>query len=116
MSSSQPLALVAGVILIVVGLAYPMVALIRVNKMLGQEQVSRGKITATLLLTGVFPLTAVLAGFYLLSEQARQSAIFSGALIASALFTVAILIYRSRVDRSARPMPPESNGRDSENS
>lgn len=89
-------ATVVGLLLIGFGLIYPMIALVRMSQQMGKDQVSQGQLVATLVVTGLLPLTTVLAGFWLLSSRARGSPVFLGALIASAVLLLLALIVRQR--------------------
>ena len=93
-------ALATGLLLIGLGLVWPLLALVRINRQLSENTPSRGSVIAMLALNGLLPLTAVLAGFYLLSPRARESLFFLGVLVASALLLVVALVAHWTVSRS----------------
>ena len=94
MNAIAPPVLVAGLLLIGVGLVYPMVALVRMNQQLGKGAPSRQVIAVTLAFHALLPLTAVLAGFYVLSTRAQHSPFFAGALLGSAVLLVITAVAR----------------------
>jgi len=96
MSTAEPLVLIPGILLIGLGLIYPLIALIRLSQQMNREQLSRRELLFAVALSALIPLTAVLAGFWIVSSRAQASAAFSAALIASALLLLAALIARWR--------------------
>lgn len=100
MNAGGSVALAAGLLLIGFGLAWPMLTLIRVNRRLSKNGLSGGPLMVMLVLNGLLPLTAVLAGFYLLSPRARESLLFLGLLLASTLLLVASLLVQWTMSRS----------------
>lgn len=100
MTAWGPIMLVAGLLLIGFGLVYPVVALFRTNRHLADGNLAGRYLVATVALYGLLPLSAVLAGFFLLSARARTSPVFLGALIGSAVLLLIVLIIRQRVQRN----------------
>jgi hypothetical protein len=93
MMTSSPATLILGLGLIVIGLVYPFVVLWRLNRQLGgAEAPANRQLAVTLALTALVPLTAVLAGFWLLVPAARSSLLFTGALFGSGIGLVAVLL------------------------
>jgi hypothetical protein len=93
MSTASPFLVAVGLGLIVVGLVYPFVVLWRLNRQLsGSEAVLNRQLAVTLGLAALVPLTAVLAGFWLLVPAARASLVFTGALFGSGVALVATLL------------------------
>lgn len=93
MSDPTPLALILGLSLIVLGLVYPFFVLWRLNRQLsGKDVPANRQLAVTLALVALVPLTAVLAGFWMLVQPARNSLVFSGALFGSGIFLVAALL------------------------
>jgi hypothetical protein len=100
MSVTQPVLLVAAIFLILVGLTYPFFVLWRLNRQLsGSEAPANRQLAITLALTALVPITAVLAGFWLVVPAARNSTAFSAALFGSGIALVITLIAGARVNR-----------------
>lgn len=101
MSTSSPATLFLGLGLILVGLIYPFVVLWRLNRQLGgAEAPANRQLAITLALAALVPLTAVLAGFWLLVPAARASLVFAGALFGSGIGLVVVLLAGWWVNRS----------------
>jgi hypothetical protein len=100
MNASGPVFLAAGLLLIGLGLVWPMLALIRINRRLSENGLSGGPLIVMLALNGLLPLTAVLAGFYLLAPRARESLFFLGVLLTSALLLLVALVLQWTIRRS----------------
>ena len=93
MSTPTPLALFAGLSLILIGLVYPFVVLWRLNRQLGGEEVTANRqLAVTLALAALVPLTAVLAGFWILVPAARSSLAFTAILFGSGFALVVTLL------------------------
>jgi hypothetical protein len=93
MSNPTPLALIAGLTLILIGLVYPFIVLWRLNRQLGGEEVTANRqLAVTLALAALVPLTAVLAGFWILVPAARSSLTFTAILFGSGIALVATLL------------------------
>ncbi len=100
MSASHPVLLVAAIFLILVGLTYPFFVLWRLNRQLsGSEAPASRQLAVTLALTALIPITAVLAGFWLVVPAARNSPAFSAALFGSGVALVITLLVGARVNR-----------------
>lgn len=100
MNVGGPIILAVGLLLIGFGLLWPLLALVRINRQLSENKLSRGPVITMVALNGLLPLTAVLAGFYLLAPRARESLFFLGVLVASALLLVVALVAQWMVSRS----------------
>lgn len=100
MSTSNPILVVAAIFLILVGLTYPFFVLWRLNRQLsGSEAPANRQLAVSLALTALVPLTAVLAGFWLVIPAARTSIAFTAALFGSGIALVVTLLAASRVNR-----------------
>jgi uncharacterized membrane protein len=78
MSTTNPILLAAAIFLILVGLTYPFFVLWRLNRQLsGSEAPANRQLAVTLALTALVPITAVLAGFWLVVPAARASLLFT---------------------------------------
>jgi archaellum biogenesis protein FlaJ (TadC family) len=100
MNVIQPVLLVAAIFLILVGLTYPFFVLWRLNRQLsGGEAPANRQLAITLALTALVPITAVLAGFWLVVPAARSSTAFTAALYGSGIALVITLIAGARVNR-----------------
>jgi hypothetical protein len=101
MSTTNPILLVAAIFLILVGLTYPFFVLWRLNRQLsGSEAPANRQLALTLALTALVPITAVLAGFWLIVPAARNSLAFTAILFGSGIALVVTLLVASRVNRS----------------
>ncbi len=99
MSVTQPVLLVAAIFLILVGLTYPFFVLWRLNRQLsGKEAPANRQIAVSLALTALVPLTAVLAGFWLIVPAARASTAFTAALFGSGIALVVTLLVGAKVN------------------
>lgn len=100
MSATHPVLLVAAVFLILVGLTYPFFVLWRLNRQLsGSEAPANRQLAVTVALTALVPLTAVLAGFWLVVPAARSSPAFTAALFGCGIALVVTLLAASRINR-----------------
>lgn len=82
-----------GLALVIFGLTYPFVVLWRLNRQLsGQEAIVTRQLALTLVLAGLVPLMAVLAGFWLMTPRARDSLVYMGALLATGVLLIAALL------------------------
>lgn len=100
MSATSPVLLVGAVFLILVGLTYPFFVLWRLNRQLsGSEAPANRQLAVTLALTALVPITAVLAGFWLVVPAARTSTLFTALLFGSGIALVVTLLIGSRVTR-----------------
>jgi hypothetical protein len=100
MSVTHPILLVAAIFLILVGLTYPFFVLWRLNRQLsGSEAPANRQLAVTLALTALVPLTAVLAGFWLVVPAARNSTAFTAILFGSGIALVITLLAASRINR-----------------
>lgn len=100
MSLDNPLTTVFGLALILLGLTYPFVILWRLNRQLsGKEAPANRQLAITIAMTALVPLTAVLAGFWLLAPAARQSLLCTGVLFGSAMALVVVALIGYRVNR-----------------
>ena len=101
MSTTNPILLVAAIFLILVGLTYPFFVLWRLNRQLsGSEAPANRQLAVTLALTALVPITAVLAGFWLIVPAARNSVAFTAVLFGSGIALVITLLAAYRVNRS----------------
>lgn len=101
MSATHPVLLVAAIFLILVGLTYPFFVLWRLNRQLsGSEAPANRQIAVSLALTALVPITAVLAGFWLVVPAARASTLFTAFLFGSGIALVITLLAGSRINRS----------------
>lgn len=99
MSATSPVLLVGAVFLILVGLTYPFFVLWRLNRQLsGSEAPANRQLAVTLALTALVPITAVLAGFWLVVPAARTSTLFTTVLFGSGIALVATLLVASRIN------------------
>ena len=93
MSGSNGVMIAIGLVLIVIGLAYPFIVLWRLNRQLsGDEVVVNSQLVITLVLAGLVPLMAVLTGFWLMTPRARTSLVYMGALLATGILLIATLM------------------------
>lgn len=100
MSATSPVLLIAAIFLILVGLTYPFFVLWRLNRQLsGSEAPANRQLAVTLALTALVPITAVLAGFWLIVPAARASALFTAILFGSGIALVVTLLLASRISR-----------------
>jgi hypothetical protein len=100
MNASNPVLLVAAIFLILVGLTYPFFVLWRLNRQLsGSEAPANRQLAVTLALTALVPITAVLAGFWLVVPAARASTLFTAILFGSGIALVLTLLLASRINR-----------------
>jgi hypothetical protein len=100
MSTTNPVLLVTAIFLILVGLTYPFFVLWRLNRQLsGREAPANRQLAVTLALTALVPITAVLAGFWLIVPAARNSLAFTAILFGSGIALVATLLLASRINR-----------------
>ncbi len=100
MSTSNPVLLIAAIFLILVGLTYPFFVLWRLNRQLsGSEVPANRQLAVTLALTALVPITAVLAGFWLVVPAARSSVAFTAILFGSGIALVITLLAAYRVNR-----------------
>lgn len=101
MSATSPVLLVAAIFLILVGLTYPFFVLWRLNRQLsGSEAPANRQLAVTLALTALVPITAVLAGFWLVVPAARSSTLFAAALFGAGAALVITLLVGYRINRS----------------
>lgn len=101
MNASSPVLLVAAIFLILVGLTYPFFVLWRLNRQLsGSEAPANRQLAVTLALTALVPITAVLAGFWLVVPAARASTLFTTVLFGSGIALVATLLLAARTNRT----------------
>ncbi len=101
MSNPTPLALITGLSLILIGLVYPFVVLWRLNRQLSGEEVTANRqLAVTLALAALVPLTAVLAGFWILVPAARSSLTFTAILFGSGIALVVTLLAGWWIHRS----------------
>lgn len=99
MSATSPVLLVAAVFLILVGLTYPFFVLWRLNRQLsGSEAPANRQLAVTLALTALVPITAVLAGFWLVVPAARASTLFTAFLFGSGIALVVTLLLAARIN------------------
>ena len=100
MSATSPVLLIAAIFLILVGLTYPFFVLWRLNRRLsGSEAPANRQLAVTLALTALVPITAVLAGFWLIVPAARASTLFTAFLFGSGIALVVTLLIASRISR-----------------
>jgi hypothetical protein len=84
---------VFGFALIIFGLSYPLLTLWQLNRQMNRSGLpDRPQLIFVLTLSAVWPLTAVLAGFWLINERARESPFYNGALGASIVLLLITLI------------------------
>jgi K+-transporting ATPase c subunit len=94
--------LIFGFALILFGLSYPLLVLWQLNRQMSRGDLPpRPQLVITLVLSALWPLTAVLAGFWLLSEQAQSSLVYNGALAACIVMLLITLIANWRLNRRA---------------
>lgn len=94
------LRLIFGFALILFGLSYPLLTLWQLNRQMSRGGLPpRPQLVITLVLSALWPLTAVLAGFWLLNEQAQQSLVYNGALAACIIMLLITLIANWRLNR-----------------
>lgn len=100
MSATHPLLLIAAIFLILIGLTYPFFILWRLNRQLsGSEAPASRQLAVTLALTALVPLTAVLAGFWLVVPAARASMLFTAFLFGAGIALVIVLLIGARVNK-----------------
>ena len=93
MTTVSPVLLIAGIFLILLGLTYPLWTLWQLNRRLaGKEAPASRELALTLALTALVPLTAVLAGFWLIVPQARGSVFYTATLFGSGIALVVALL------------------------
>lgn len=98
--SASPLFLIVGIFFILVGLTYPFLVLWRLNRQLsGKEAPATRQLALTIALTALVPITAVLAGFWLIVPTARGSLFYASVLAGSALALVVTLLIGWRINR-----------------
>lgn len=91
-----------GFALILFGLSYPLLVLWQLNRQMTREGLPpRRQLTVVLVLSALWPLTTVLAGFWLLNERAKQSLVYLGALVASAIMLLITLLISWRINRGS---------------
>ena len=91
--TTSPIMVILGIVLIIGGLLYPFLVLWQLNRRLsGKDAEIDRSLIVTLVLAGLAPLMAALAGLWLIFPQARGSLVFTGAMLASAVLLVATLI------------------------
>jgi hypothetical protein len=84
---------VFGFALIIFGLSYPLLTLWQLNRQMNSGGLpARPQLIFVLTLSAVWPLTAVLAGFWLINAHARGSLAYNGALGASIVLLLITLI------------------------
>jgi hypothetical protein len=99
MSVTHPILLIAAIFLILVGLTYPFFVLWRLNRQLsGSEAPANRQLAVTIALTALVPITAVLAGFWLVVPAARASTLFTAILFGAGIALVATLLLASRIN------------------
>jgi hypothetical protein len=109
MSTTHPVLLVAAIFLILIGLTYPFFVLWRLNRQLsGSEAPANRQLAVTLALTALVPITAVLAGFWLVVPAARGSILYTALLFGFGIALVVTLLLAARVNRSNRQTPNAS--------
>ena len=100
MSATNPFLLIAAIFLILVGLTYPFFVLWRLNRQLsGSEAPANRQLAVTIALTALVPITAVLAGFWLVAPAARASMLYTAFLFGSGIALVITLLLASRISR-----------------
>jgi hypothetical protein len=99
MSVTHPVLLIAAIFLILVGLTYPFFVLWRLNRQLsGSEAPASRQLAVTIALTALVPITAVLAGFWLVVPAARASILFTAILFGAGIALVVTLLIASRIN------------------
>ncbi len=84
---------VFGLALIIFGLSYPLLTLWQLNRQMNRSGLpDPPQLLHALTLSAVWPLTAVLAGFWLINERARGSLAYNGALLAAIILLVITLV------------------------
>lgn len=88
------LLIVAGSALILLGVAYPLLALLRINRLLNDKtrRPSSLQLATHLLLTAALPVSAILGGVGLLAPRLWQNAIFGGLVVAAAVIASGCII------------------------
>lgn len=91
---------VFGFALIIFGLSFPLLTLWQLNRQMNSSGLpARPQLIFVLTLSAVWPLTAVLAGFWLINERARGSLVYNGALGAAIILLLITLIAGWRIGR-----------------
>lgn len=95
------LLVVIGSALILLGAAYPLWALVRVNRLLNDKahRPSSQTLAIHLLLTAALPISAILGGVGLLTPRLWQNAVFSGLVVAVTVIAagcILLLLIRRR--------------------
>ncbi len=95
------LLVVIGSALILLGAAYPLWALVRVNRLLNDKahRPSPQTLAIHLLLTAALPISAILGGVGLLTPRLWQNAVFSGLVVAVTVIAagcILLLLIRRR--------------------
>ena len=91
------LPIILGSALILLGVAYPLLALVRVNRLLNDKahRPSSRQLATPLLLTAALPVSAILGGVGLLMPRLWQNAVFSGLVVAVTVIAVGCVILLS---------------------
>ncbi len=91
------LLVVIGSALILLGAAYPLWALVRVNRLLNDKahRPSPQTLAIHLLLTAALPISAILGGVGLLTPRLWQNAIFSGLVVAVTVIAAGCILLLS---------------------
>lgn len=91
------LLVVIGSALILLGAAYPLWALVRVNRLLNDKahRPSPQTLAIHLLLTAALPISAILGGVGLLTPRLWQNAVFSGLVVAVTVIAAGCLVLLS---------------------
>jgi uncharacterized membrane protein len=96
----------AGIVLLLIGIAFPMGMLVWLNRRMKRKPLLTSTRTGMLLaLNGILPLGLVLAGFWLLSPAFGASTPFRAAMSAVGLAVLALVVgpwWTGRVERRSR--------------
>ena len=83
----------AGILLLIVGVIFPMVMLFRMNSVLNRKPAPRpSQVGMLLALNGVLPLALIISGLMLLSDRFAASPALRAALIATWIASAALFI------------------------
>jgi len=83
----------AGILLLIIGVIFPMAMLFRMNSVLSRKPAPRpSRVGMLLALNGVLPLALIISGLMLLSDRFAASPALRAALIATWLASAALLI------------------------
>jgi len=83
--------------LILLGAAYPLLALVRINRLLNEKahRPSSRQLAIHLLLTAALPVSAILGGVGLLTPRLWQNAVFSALVVAMTVIAAGCLVLLS---------------------